>query len=287
MTKKLDETTYLIGFTTSVDNSPLVHINQAPHHLTSIEEGREGYDMEINLDKPGIPIFLQFKIPNKKTKPKLTKITNVLGEDASCIELFMPIRKNDDYSQHHKLIELEKIKAPCIVRYSSPEYSTYEDHNNAFMNRSVHQKSVYFSPVEIGRIESIPSCGIGYLTKSGGAVVYPSIKEINAYTFNEVIGYAGKTMNANRKTLSDALDDVINVATDIFQIPKKFILSKPRLPRSPKDGTLSFMVQTSNEIEIDMNHQLYYRYKINIMAAIARTHMNASLLILNSFDTDS
>lgn len=286
MAKDLNERTYESGFIASIASSPQIRLKNAPCHLTGIDEEKYGYDVELNLEKPGIPIFLQFKVPKKIKQRKVHEITNSFGPDASCIRFCMPIRANKKFRQHYKLIETESDNAPCLVFYSTPKYSTSDEHDNAFANRSVHQLSVYFSPTEIGRIKSLNSCKIGYFTNSNNAVLCSYRKRlivdtsiVRAHTFHQMIDSAHEKLCANDNSLGENIDIVFEHTLGRNAAVKT---KKMMLPRAPSRGTMSFVVANYREVIVRRGESDYYPSKIRMLAKAAREKMGARLFILYS-----
>ena len=282
MTKDLNEGTYGANFETCIDNCVLVDLKQA-YRTTSKEEKKCGYDGIFDLKRPGIPIFIQFKIPDEVSSQKAHEIAKHFGREAYNVNLCMPLNPDDGFRQHHNLIRTDRKNKPCLTLYSTPNYSTLGEHYKVYENRSVHIESVYFVPTEIEKIGSVSSCKVGYFTKLDNAVLYShknsvivESKGVNAYEFSDVIDLAIKKLEMHNYALQENIDVVYNQA-----IGKNIPVTKKerRLPDATPPGTVGFMLMREEYVNVNRNQKGYYTAKINMLTEKARDEMGARLFL--------
>ena len=282
MTEDLNERTYEADFGTCLDRCPLVDLEET-YYTKPLEEKKYGYDARFDLKKPGIPIFIQFKVPNKVSPQKACEIANRFKASASSVNLCMPLNPVDGFRQHHNLIRTENRESPCLTLYSTPKYSTQNEHRVVFKNRSVHQHSVYFVPTEIGKIGSVSSCNIGYSTISKNAVLYShrervivDSKDVKAYEFPDMISLAVKKLQIHNVSFERNIDEVYNQKIG-KNVPVQITRLKP--PKIPPEGTLGYIIAHTESVNIDRDQQGYYSAKINMLAKKARDEMEAKLFL--------
>ena len=282
MSEYLNERTYEANFETCLDNSPLVDLQQT-YYTTPQEENKRGYDAMFDLNRPGIPIFIQFKIPDEVSPQKAREIANHFGAGALNLGLSMPLNPDFGFRQHRKLRRNDRKRRPCLTLYSTPKYSTQNEHRRAYESRSVHQQSVYFLPKEIGKVKSVNSCKIGYFTGSNNAALYShkeraivKTKSVKAYTFLDVIGLAVKKLQMHNYSLQENIDEVYNdkIGKNVSVTKKVF-----RFPSGPSEGTLGFMVTHEEYENINRNQQGYYAAKIDMLARMTHDKMGTRLFL--------
>lgn len=291
MARDLNEDNYKTGFINGLDVSSLVEIKNTPYLITAISEKTRGYDAVINLKRPGILMFLQFKVPDNIADVKAKQISSALGEDVSCIEYCMPIRAKDNFQQHQNLLHTEQIYMPCLTFYASPMFNTYHAYDTANTKKCVHEKSVYFSPVEIGAIPSANSCKIGYLTESGDAILYAHAnrtiahaRKVKAYTFSDVASSAYKRLHQSENNLHYNIDEVYDhIIKGVLGPDHALAIEEEDLPRRSSSGHLNYlMTQQTKYTKIDKN-SAHYDIKVSILMSVAE-FMGATLFIFRPAD---
>lgn len=291
MKKDLPEETYRSGFISNLDGPLLMDIQNVPYVITAVGEKTGGYDAVINLKKPGILMFLQFKIPDNMASVKSKQISNSLGEDVSCIDYCISIKAKDEFRQHRNLLYTELAFMPCLSYYASPTFNTCYEYGIERMKRSICNKSVYFSPVEIGAIPAVSSCKIGYPTTTGDAVLYTHANrsithawKVHAYTFDDVVSAAYEKLDESRNSLHQNIDDVYeHVIYGILGSDHALAIREEGLPqRLPDDQLKYFLARQSKYTKGDKNGR-HYDIKIKILMSVAEL-MDATLFIMHPTD---
>ena len=291
MARDLYEENYKAGFIDNLSGSALIKIKNTPYLLTPIQEKAEGYDAVINLKEPGILMFIQFKVPDKIGNIKAKQISNAFGEDVSRIKYCMPIRKNDNFQQHRNLLCTEQTYMPCLTFYASPRFNTYYTYDIEYRRKCVHKKSVYFSPAEIGTIPSVNSCKIGYLTRSGDAILYTHAnraithtRRVNAYTYCDVISSAYEKLHENKNNLHENIDEVYEHIINAVLGPNHALaIEEEDLPERPPSGHLNYLMARQPKYTIIDKNSQHYDIKIRILMSVAE-FMDATLFVLHPTD---
>ena len=153
MKKQLEYSEFSFGyaFTENLIRSSTSGPTSAPRFPNLVEEGRLGYDVEI--DDGGVPVFFQYKLPERMVRPTAGEIwKHELDKEGLRVPFFrMYLMKKESSRQHELLIELEKKHAGSVF-YAAPYIVGRTAFDQAYAGASVHLQSVLFSPGEIGSL---------------------------------------------------------------------------------------------------------------------------------------
>ncbi len=135
------------GFALTNEFVGLMDLSVAPIFPSLIEEGKEGGGYDVKLDKPGLPLFLQFKRSECMVHP-MAREACILGP-----AIFLPyhrfwITPSSKSRQHELLLGLDA--APNRVFYAAPKFHRTEQLNNAWQNQAVTTRSIFVPPSAIG-----------------------------------------------------------------------------------------------------------------------------------------
>src|SRR5262249_43314614 len=98
---------------------------------------------------PGLPLFFQYKLPELMMRNTAFEISKKSLPGITVPFFRMPLMPSSLSEQHKLLITLEK-KYPDTVLYASPALDDLDAFNDAYRKGLVHQRSVFFSPRDIG-----------------------------------------------------------------------------------------------------------------------------------------
>ena len=101
----------------------------------------------MRLDRPGVPLFLQFKLCDQMTR-RSCKEARQAGFNVPCYR--MHLRSARLSRQHEMLLDLEARGQD--VYYCAPMFHRPEELNDAFLQRSVRARSIWIRPTDIGRL---------------------------------------------------------------------------------------------------------------------------------------
>lgn len=119
-------------------------LTAAPVFPSLYQEGQVGgYD--LRLERPGIPLFLQFKLADCMVRNNASE-----ARDGDFVAPFyrMHIRPMRQSQQHEMLLALEGGNNE--VYYTAPAFHTSEQLNDSYFNHHVKGRSLWLKPSEIG-----------------------------------------------------------------------------------------------------------------------------------------
>lgn len=157
------EFSYGFALTHELCNTAFGGLHAAPVFPSLINEGKDDAGYDVHLAKPGLPLFIQFKVSQY-----------MVMETAGQWDLFHKpyyrfwIHSRSRSSQHRSLVKHDT--APNLVLYAAPALHNVADLNHAFHNGHVVATSVFFRPRDIGQLQDSaehcvafsPGTGIGY-----------------------------------------------------------------------------------------------------------------------------
>ncbi len=157
----------------------------APYFPNLYDEGRLGYD--VRIDFPACPLFLQYKLPDLMVRDTAGEVS--IHSLAGLVAPFFRMHLIKRYvSQQHKLlIDLER-RHPHSVFYATPELSSPDLFNDAYISAEVHLQSVLFSPAEIGYLPDDQQHVVAYRDSLPYAWFCSRPRKIRAFSFGDVIG---------------------------------------------------------------------------------------------------
>jgi hypothetical protein len=122
-----------------------IPLQAAPILPTLYAEGRIGGGYDVMLDSPGVPLFIQFKVP------KYLDHGNSSEFRAGLMTLpyyRMSITPRAVSNQHQLLLDLEALNNE--VRYASPIFHTQAELNEKFFLGRIWEDSLWMAPSTIG-----------------------------------------------------------------------------------------------------------------------------------------
>jgi hypothetical protein len=101
----------------------------------------------------------------------------------------MPLMRSRESRQHERLIELEK-KFPNTVLYVSPCLRNVTQFDLAYRSGNVHERSMFFSPTDIGLLPDTKDHSVAYHDSPPVAYFRSEPWEIKAMTYETLAGSA-------------------------------------------------------------------------------------------------
>ena len=108
-------------------------------------EGQRGGGWDVKLDRPGTPLFLQFKLCDQMTRTTCREARQE-GFNLPCYR--MHLRSARSSQQHQMLLDLEAQNQ--AVYYCAPMFHQLEELNQAFLRQLVRARSIWIQPNDIG-----------------------------------------------------------------------------------------------------------------------------------------
>jgi hypothetical protein len=125
-------------------------LTAAPVFPSLIEEGQPGVGYDVRLDRPGTPLFLQFKLVHQMVRGNANEAKR---GDFQPPFYRMHLRPGLISDQHQSLLSLEQ--AGNEVLYAAPSFHTTIDLNAAYTQRQVWARSFKILPSSIGPLPGI------------------------------------------------------------------------------------------------------------------------------------
>lgn len=167
-----------------IRSSPIAPVG-APVFPNLIQEGAWGFDIRINF--PGAPLFLQYKLPELMRRGTAFEIANW-----SCPGLSVPFFRiammRRDISRQHELLMNLASRYPRNVFYAAPTFENVPAFDRAYNAAAVAQRSVFFSPTDIGPLPDDKIHTIAYKSGLATAYFFSQPKPIRAWSFDQLSG---------------------------------------------------------------------------------------------------
>jgi hypothetical protein len=144
MRANISEFSYGFAITSELVQAP-EGVTAAPVFPSLIAEGQQGGGWDVRLDRPGVPLFLQFKLCDRMTRRTCREALQA-GFNVPCYR--MHLRPARFSQQHEMLLDLEATGQE--VYYCAPMFHQPEELNEAFMQSCVRARSIWIRPSDIG-----------------------------------------------------------------------------------------------------------------------------------------
>src|SRR5262245_8892512 len=152
MTPDISKFSYGFALTHELVNSAGPSLRAAPIFPSLIEEGRAGGGYDVQLDLPGIPLFLQFKRADCMTRRTAKEIKSGLRLRLPFYRFRITERRRS--AQHDLLLELDVD--PNEVFYAAPRFHLVDELNAAYINNDVRNRSLFIPPATLDRWMIVP-----------------------------------------------------------------------------------------------------------------------------------
>ena len=145
MKPNISEFSYGYAITEELIHWNGTNITAAPVFPSLYEEGQPGGGYDVMLKRPGIPLFLQFKLSDFMVRSTAQECQDGLFT----IPFYrMHLRPSRYSAQHEMLLDLEKDGNE--VYYSAPAFHEPVELNEAYINHQVKVRSIWLRPSWIG-----------------------------------------------------------------------------------------------------------------------------------------
>lgn len=116
-------------------------VQGAPFFPTQASEGKDG-GFDVRLDSPGGLLFVQFKRSDVMTR------RSAIGSDYFPGRFYrFHLYSRMEYRQHQLLCDLEKTGR--TVFYCAPRFSRVDELNQAYVQETVLERSIFFTPLSL------------------------------------------------------------------------------------------------------------------------------------------
>lgn len=147
MRPTISEFSYGYAVTDELIHCHSTTVTAAPVFPSLYQEGQAGGGYDLHLQRPGIPLFLQFKLADCMVRDTASEAQAGLLTIPFYRMHLRPSRHSD---QHHMLLDLEN--AGNDVFYCVPEFHTPAELDSAYLQRRIRTRSLWLWPSLIGRL---------------------------------------------------------------------------------------------------------------------------------------
>lgn len=151
MKPEISEFSY--GFALTNELVGWVALSAAPVFPSLIEEGKAGGGYDVKLDRPGVPLFLQFKRSHcmvRRTAKEHQAVVAV-GGTLNVPYYRFPITEAATSDQHELLLALDD--GSNLVFYAAPRFHRRNEINQAWSRADVARRSLFVAPWTIGPLD--------------------------------------------------------------------------------------------------------------------------------------
>ena len=151
MKPEISEFSY--GFALTNELVGWVALSAAPVFPSLIEEGKAGGGYDVKLDRPGVPLFLQFKRSYcmiRRTAKEYQAVA-AMGGALNVPYYRFPITEALTSDQHEMLLALDD--GSNLVFYAAPRFHQINEINQAWSRTDVARRSLFVAPSTIGPLD--------------------------------------------------------------------------------------------------------------------------------------
>ena len=146
MKPNISEFSYGYALTDELVHWHHLPITAAPVFPSLYDEGKPGGGYDVELNKGGIPLFIQFKLSHCMVRNAAVEVRAGAIDSVPFYRMHIRPKKHSD--QHDMLLDLEK--AGNEVFYSAPAFHEPSELNDAYINHNVKERSLWIAPSSIG-----------------------------------------------------------------------------------------------------------------------------------------
>ena len=152
MKPEISEFSY--GFALTNELVGWVALSAAPVFPSLIEEGKAGGGYDVKLDRPGVPLFLQFKRSHCMVRRAAREYQAVraTGGKLNVPYYRFPITESSTSDQHEMLLALDN--GSNLVFYAAPRFHRVNEINQAWSRTDVARRSLFVAPSAIGSLDN-------------------------------------------------------------------------------------------------------------------------------------
>lgn len=216
MRPTISEFSYGFALTRELLQSPGMEVMAAPVFPTLAAEGRAGGGWDVKLDRPGVPLFLQFKLCDRMVSSHCREARDA-NFSVPCYRMY--IRSSRVSRQHAMLLELER--GGQEVYYSAPRFHQTKELNDAFAQSHVRARSVWIRPSEIGPLDDECEHHVSFGPQDGSFVVLSEPKYIEGgRSFVDVAKGLERLLRERVELRRDNLDRLVTLMEKVVVVPE-------------------------------------------------------------------
>jgi len=205
-------------------------ITASPIFPSLYQEGQAGGGYDVMLSRPGLPLFLQFKLSDYMVRKN--------AHEAQLCKISVPyyrmkLRSKRYSQQHEMLLELENLGQE--VYYSAPAFHKQTELNKYYFSHQIRDKSIWIRPSFVGPLPDNNDHSLSFRL-SGPIMFCSEPREIQCKGTFEEFSFSVKSAFREKceqaigqdalKKLSSLIVDILKKHTDIFHGNRKSFLGE-------------------------------------------------------------
>lgn len=223
MIPEISEFSY--GFALTNEVVGWTELSSAPIFPSLLEEGKVGGGYDVKLDRPGAPLYLQFKRSECMARRSAREYRAVRDQGGHLNVPFyrFPITEANKSDQHELLLALDT--APNHVFYAAPRFHRLGEINDAWHSSSVASRSIFISPNVIGSLDDERHT-VAFDRSRSWLCSEP--QPIEASTAREVLRKIQNQLKDDDRPLRERLPSLVNELQSAEQRGRERIIEKQR-----------------------------------------------------------
>jgi hypothetical protein len=190
-------------------------LTAAPVFPSLIEEGQPGVGYDVRFDRPGTPLFLQFKLVHQMVRGNADEAKRGHFQPPF---YRMHLRSRSISDQHQSLLSLEQ--AGNDVFYVAPGFHTTAELNTNYVQRRVWGRSIRINPALIGPLQDDRPHHVTFQQPTGTWRFYsdepskegrgPETEEITASLRRSIVEHGERNLREQIGDLDASLQNIVN-----------------------------------------------------------------------------
>ena len=220
MRPTMSEFSYGFALTKELLDAPGKEVKAAPVFPSLIAEGQVGGGYDVDLSKPGIPWFLQFKLCDHMVASHCKEAQSALLS-VPCYR--MHLRSSRVSRQHELLLRLEqdcrRAQNGQQVYYVAPRFHRVEELDDAFARGNVLARSVLIRPSEIGPLNDDAEHYVSFGPQGDPWILFSEPRQIEVMgRFDDVAENLQRLLKARaRSSVNDELEALAATVREIVE----------------------------------------------------------------------
>jgi len=231
MLPEISEFSY--GFALTNELVGWVELSAAPIFPSLIEEGKAGGGYDVKLDRPGAPLYLQFKRSEYMSRRSAKEYQRVRGQGGLLAVPFyrFAITEAAKSDQHELLLALDV--SPNHVFYVAPRFHRVIEINDAWSVSAVASRSVFVSPTEIGSLDE-ERHAVAF--DPSGSWICSDARPLHTLSSRDVLEKLLDSFRGDDRPLRERLPELVNELRDAERRGRQRIVEKRRLAEDQADS---------------------------------------------------
>jgi len=234
MLPEISEFSY--GFALTNELVGWAELSAAPVFPSLIEEGKAGGGYDVKLDRPGAPLYLQFKRSEYMSRRSAKEFQKVQDQGGMLAVPFyrFAITEAAKSDQHELLLALDN--SSNHVFYVAPRFHRVSEINDAWSASAVASRSVFVSPTEIGSLDE-ERHAVAF--DPSGSWICSDPRPLHTLNSRDVLEKLRSSLREDDRPLGERLPELVDELRDAERRGRERIVEKHRQAEREADARRS------------------------------------------------